>query len=375
MKRARKLGGQEAGRLGQRNGEIEETCKMKLRAFPRNKEFSASAPCRIDSGGTWDIKAMALPYELVSPTTVNIALNMRTTVTLSPFEKGRIRISSEGFSKAEEYNAICPALTGRFAIFAAAVRHAGLHGLKLKIKSDAPVRSAMGGSSTALVAAIKALSKALSYLEGRPLTKKQILYLSYHIEDAVSGGGCGMQDHGAAVYGGVNQWLWRYSKASSPYLRKRIGNSSLDRALSQRLLVAYSGKTHSSTAINRKWLSDFLSGKTTMGWIEANKMAHRFARALDVGDWDECAKCIRKEMAIRMEITPEAVVPETSLLIEQAESAGCGARFAGAGAGGVVWAIGPKEKIGQVKRMWQDTLKTIKSGKLLTCQVDDTGAI
>jgi len=231
----------------------------------------------------------------------------------------------------------------------------------------------MGGSSTALVAAIKALSKAVSYLGGRPLVKKEILYLAYHIEDAVSGGGCGMQDHGAAVYGGVNQWLWRYSKASSPYLRKRIGNSRLDRALSQRLLVAYSGKTHSSTAINRKWLGDFLSGKTTMGWIEANKMAHRFARALDVGDWDECAKCIRKEMAIRMEITPEAAVPETSLLIEQAESAGCGARFAGAGAGGVVWAIGPKKRINELREVWEQTLARIKGGRLLECRVEGKG--
>ena len=348
---------------------------MKYRIFPRNKVFSASAPCRIDTGGTWDIKAMALLYESLAPTTVNIALNMRTTVTLSPFEKGRVRISSEGFPRPEEYDALNPQLTGRFAIFAAAVKYMGLHGLEIKIRSDAPVRSAMGGSSTALVAALKALSKAASHLGGVPLTKKEILHLAYHIEDAISGGGCGMQDHGAAVYGGVNQWLWRYSKASSPYLRKRIGNRDLDRALSQRLLVAYSGKTHSSTAINRKWLGVFLSGKTTAGWIEANKVVHRFARALEAQNWNECAKCIRKEMAVRMEITPEAVVPETSLLIEQAESAGCGARFAGAGAGGVVWAIGTKEKIGRVKQMWRDTLKTIKSGKLLTCQVDDTGAI
>ena len=346
---------------------------MRLRLFPKNKEFTASAPCRIDSGGTWDIKAMALPYESISPTTVNIALSMRTTVSIAAFEKGKIKISSEGFSKAEEYDALRPALTGRFAIFAAMIRHAALHGLELKIKSDAPVRSALGGSSTALVAAIKALSKTLSYLGARPLTKKDILILAYHIEDAINHGGCGMQDHAAAVYGGVNQWLWRYSKSSSPFQRKRIGNNHFHRHLSRRLLVAYSGKTHSSLQINRKWVEDFLSGKTTQGWIEVNRTVSRFARALEEENWEDCARFIREEMTIRREITPEALVPETALLIEQAEEAGCGARFAGAGAGGVVWAIGPQKKVTELRKVWKKTLSTIKGARLLECRVEGMG--
>jgi len=346
---------------------------MKSRAFPRNKEFCASAPCRIDSGGTWDIKAMALPFESIGPTTVNIALNIRTTVTVRPFEKGKIRIHSEGFSRPEDYDAMHPALTGKFAIFAAAALHAGFHGLELRIKSDAPVRSAMGGSSTALVAAIKALSSALSYLGERPLTKKEILYLAYHIEDAISGGGCGMQDHGAAVYGGVNQWLWRYSKPSAPFVRKPIGNPDFNRALSQRLLVAYSGKTHSSLRINRRWLADFLSGKTTGGWTEVNRTVKRFARTLEKQEWKACAGFIRHEMSIRREITPDALVPETLVLIDQAEEAGCGARFAGAGAGGVVWAIGPKAQIGKLRKIWLQTLLGIKGGRLLLSEVDREG--
>ncbi|MBW1731434.1 MAG: galactokinase [Deltaproteobacteria bacterium] len=345
----------------------------RLKKFPCNKRFSASAPCRIDAGGTWDIKAMALPFEVIKPTTVNIALNLRTTVTLGPYKKDRIKIASEGFPRGEEADPWDVPLTGPFALIFAAIRYVGLHGVEVNIHSEAPVKSAMGGSSTALVATLKALSKVMLHLGQKPLVKGQILHLAYHLEDAISGGGCGMQDQAAAAYGGINQWVWQYSHRTMPFQRVKIGKREHMKALSSRLLVAYSGKTHASLRINHKWLKDFLSGKTTEGWIKANEVVHRFARSLQDSDWAGCAKWLRQEMAIRRQITPEALIPETSLLIDQAEQVGCGARFAGAGAGGVVWAIGPKERINKLRKVWTQTLAGIKSAKLLECRVDGRG--
>ncbi len=346
---------------------------MSIRGFPRGKRFSSSAPCRIDCGGTWDIKAMALPYECMEPTTVNLALDMRTTVTLEPYKKGRVLIISEGFSIHEEYDASTPGLKGNFAIFAAAVRCMGFHGVKVTIKSEAPIKSAMGGSSTALVACLHALSKAAENFGSRPLTKRNLLHLAYQIEDAVSGGGCGMQDQAAAVYGGINQWIWQYGNTARPFIRKNLAKQAKAKEVNQRLLVAYSGKTHSSLKINRKWIDDFLSGKTTRDWLQANETARRFALALEMGNWKECARWLQEEMAIRREITPEALIPQTSLLIEKAEELNCGARFAGAGAGGVVWAIGPKERIDELREVWRQTLKEIRGARLLSCKVDVKG--
>jgi D-glycero-alpha-D-manno-heptose-7-phosphate kinase len=61
----------------------------------------ASAPCRVDAGGTWDIKALALPLERKAPATVNMALTLRTTVTLHPYEDRQVKIFSRGFSHTE----------------------------------------------------------------------------------------------------------------------------------------------------------------------------------------------------------------------------------------------------------------------------------
>ncbi len=341
--------------------------------FPRDQSFSASAPCRIDSGGTWDIKALALPYEPLGPTTVNIAINMRTTVTLSPFDPGWIKISSKGFRNKQILSTEDLAPRGSFKSYIAAIKYFGMDGMEVHIDSRAPVKSALGGSSTALVATLKALSKALVYLHQPPLSRHQILMLAYHLEDAMSGGGCGLQDQAAATFGGANQWLWRHSRPGSPFVRRALLKKEGLENLSNRLLVAFSGKTHSSARINKKWINDFLSGKTLAGWIKVNQTVHKFADALTAQDWNECARCLREEMTIRKEITPEAILPITSTLIQMAEQAGCGARFSGAGAGGAVWAIGEASRIKRLKDAWGRTLAQVPRAHLLECKADHQG--
>ena len=158
----------------------------------RSHPVEASAPCRVDSGGTWDIKALALPMEEVNPVTINIALDLRTRTSLSPFEEGRVKVSSQGFARAEAYAFEGLRFDSPFGLFFAAISHFGFHGMEVTIRSDSPVRAALGGSSTALIALIKALSK-LSIFSGRKaLSGKEILHLGYHLEDGVSGGNCGL---------------------------------------------------------------------------------------------------------------------------------------------------------------------------------------
>ena len=121
--------------------------------------IEASAPCRVDAGGTWDIKALALPMERIEPATLNVALDLRTHVRLASLKEGWVGVASEGFSRAERYPMDRLPFNSVFGLFFAAVSHFGFHGLQVNIRSDSPVKSALGGSSTALVALLKALSK------------------------------------------------------------------------------------------------------------------------------------------------------------------------------------------------------------------------
>jgi len=336
---------------------------------------AASAPCRIDSGGTWDIKALALPFERIRPTTVNMALTLRSKVTLYPYEPGMVKIHSAGFSLSEIFPADRLPFDTRFGLFFAAVSYFGLHGIEVRIDSQSPVRSAMGGSSTALVALIKALCVAVGGTRGRPLSRGEILYLGYHLEDGVSGGNCGIQDQAAAVYGGVQEWEWRYGHGKSVFKRRPLLDRKGQQALSRRLLVAYTGKPHTALKINRQWIRDFVSGRTRAGWLKVNETVRSFGAAVAAKDWDQAARLIREEMAVRREITPEALTPLSRELIEKAEDGGCGARFTGAGAGGSLWAIGDVERIDNLRSVWERRLAGVKGARLLNCAIDPSGVI
>ncbi len=345
-----------------------------VRKILEHQPIKASAPCRIDSGGTWDIKALALPLERSAPVTVNMALNLRTWVTLSPLKDGWAKVSSEGFPRGAQHPYGSFPFKPPFGLFFAAISHFGFHGLRVRIRSDSPVKSALGGSSTALIALIKALSKLRVMLGEKKLSAKDILHLGYHLEDGVSGGNCGIQDQAAAVYGGVNRWTWHYGVRSSPYKREPLLGLKGQKELSNRILVAFSGKSHVSSRINRTWINDFLSGPTRPGWVKVNDKVNRLAEAIKEEDWNKAASLLRDEMAIRREITPEALIPITEKLVDQAESAKCGARFAGAGAGGSIWALGEVDRIRRLRKIWETTLASTRGARILDCAIDPLGA-
>ena len=66
-----------------------------------NRPVTASAPCRVDMGGTLDISTFYNAFRYLDPCTFNIALDLRTRVTLLPYRAGRVKVSSRGFPAAE----------------------------------------------------------------------------------------------------------------------------------------------------------------------------------------------------------------------------------------------------------------------------------
>ena len=74
----------------------------------KDHPIGASAPCRIDFGGTLDISSFYYPLRHLTPTTVNLALDRRTAVTLRPNGDGRIRVASAGIAEAAFAPAAAP---------------------------------------------------------------------------------------------------------------------------------------------------------------------------------------------------------------------------------------------------------------------------
>ncbi|MEJ2100261.1 MAG: hypothetical protein P8X68_09810 [Desulfobacterales bacterium] len=180
----------------------------KFQRILEKQPIEASAPCRIDMGGTLDIRTFNYPLRHLFPCTFNIAVGLRTRVRLLPYHNDRIKISSEGFESAEFPIDQAPFAHPLGLMFAIAV-YFNAQNIHIQIESPSPPRSALGGSSSAAVALVAAFSKLIELADLKaPLSRPQIAVLAHGLEETVAGVSCGFQDQLAAIYGGVNAWLW-----------------------------------------------------------------------------------------------------------------------------------------------------------------------
>lgn len=340
----------------------------------KSDRIEASAPCRIDMGGTLDISSFYYPLSYLNPCTFNIALDMRTQVQILPFDKGYIKISSKGFESAEFALEKVPFDHPMGLMFAIAA-YFQIDGIHINIESGSPTRSALGGSSVAAVALIAAFNLLLEKV-GRPVVSHdRIPLLAHGIEESVAGVPCGFQDQLAAVYGGINAWYWKGAGFSQPYIRKPLAQPEQFELLSDHLLLAYCGIPHESKNINGQWVKQFITGECRTQWIDIAECTRAFVDAFASLDIAEAVKQMNRETAVRVDMTPDVLDDIGLQLVNSALTLDCGARFTGAGGGGCIWALGNKERISELKIAWTQVLSQRKEACLLDVNIDSKGLL
>ena len=345
-----------------------------FRSIIESRQIEASAPCRIDMGGTLDISTFYYPLGHLNPCTVNMAISLRTRVRLLPYDKGIIKVSSKGFESAEYPIDEAPfdhPLGLMFAI-ASYFRAEGVH---IDIDSSSPPRSALGGSSVAAVALIRAFSQIFEQMNIKPLSRQQIAILAHTLEASVAGVPCGLQDQLAAVYGGANAWFWQAYTGKPSFKKKTIISKQSFSDFKHHLLLAYCGVPHESKNINQKWVQQFLAGKNRELWAEIVICTQKFAKALTNRNFKTAVASMNREMAIRKKMTPEVVDTVGEQLVGSAVENNCGARFTGAGGGGCIWALGALEDIDKLKSIWERVLSIRKDARLIDVKIDSEGVL
>ncbi len=349
--------------------------KDSLRDLLEGTDITASAPCRVDMGGTLDISTFYYPLRHLSPCTVNLALDLRTRVRLLPHEPGKIAIRSRGFEPAEFSSAALP-FSHPLGLICAVAAYFQADGVAIEIHSESPVRSGLGGSSVAATALMAAFSAAMAHLgQSRRLYRRETAIIAHALEESIAGVPCGLQDQLAAAYGGVNLWEWHGRVKEGVFEKRELVRSSpaLSR-LSGHLLLAYCGRPHESADINGRWVRRFLSGKDRDRWREIIGLTRDFAHALENGNFAGAGKRMIRETRIRREMTPDVLTDTGIELVRLAEEENCGARFTGAGGGGCLWALGETENIARLREIWQDLLSR-KGGYPLAPKIDSDGLI
>ncbi|MCF8110643.1 MAG: galactokinase [Desulfobacteraceae bacterium] len=346
--------------------------KERVQGVLRQYRILASAPCRIDMGGTLDISSLFYPLAHLGPCTFNIALDMRTRMSLHPWKPGLVRAESTGFSPAEYRLEEAPFDHSLGLMFAVAA-YFGIDGILIRADSASPPRSALGGSScaaVALVAAYFALLEAAGYdcpgLEVIPV-------LAHGIEESIAGVPCGMQDQLAAAYGGVSAWYWEQKAGRPGWRRRELLDPKETGRLNERILVAYCGVPHESVDINAEWICRFLAGKDRARWSEIVDITKKFTDAFSSRDYDAAVCYMNRETEIRRDITPRVVDETGAELIEAAIAENCGARFSGAGGGGCIWAFGSAKDISGLRGKWSAVSARRPGVRILEAKVDARG--
>jgi D-glycero-alpha-D-manno-heptose-7-phosphate kinase len=345
-----------------------------IRSVLELEPLEASAPCRVDMGGTLDLSTFYLPLHHLGPCTFNVALDLRTRVTLRPFDKGRIRISSLGFEDLVVDSRQAP-FRHPLGLMSAVAAYFQADGVHIDIRSESPPRSALGGSSVAAVALIWAFSKALA-ASGAPLPDRgDIAVLAHAIEQSVAGVPCGMQDQLAAVYGGVNGWHWNADPSARPFERQPLVSRSDCADFGRHLLVAYCGVPHVSKDINGTWVRQFVEGRQRETWHRIVDCSKEFISAIAGRDYKTALSLMNQETDLRRQLTPEVLDDMGAALVDAARQNRCGARFTGAGGGGCLWALGQTEDIERLKPVWTEILGRRESAGILETRIDADGLL
>jgi D-glycero-alpha-D-manno-heptose-7-phosphate kinase len=298
----------------------------------------ATAPTRIDlAGGTLDI----WPIYLFHPgaVTVNCAIDRRAWARVETGVTG-VRIESKDTLAKAEGRDVSEVLGGGGSLVAYILRALGIDsGVKVVTHSRVPAGSGLGGSSALAVAIVAAAARAF----GKELDADSMWPVVRDAEAQNMGVPAGMQDHLAAIHGGV---LGIHLDPGAV----RAARLATDPArVEESLLLVDAGVTRFSGINNWEVFKGQIDGneqvRGALGRIVS--AAGRLRDALEAHRYDDVAPLMDDEWQARKQLAPGVTTPEIDRIAELAREAGGAAKVCGAGGGGMVavWAVpGKREK-------------------------------
>lgn len=331
-------------------------------------EWRARAPVRFcDLGGWTDTRIV--PRGAV----LNFAARMYTYVTLRVQEgAGGFTLESldtdERYSFSDvrrmEYNGVLDLLKAAVARSGIETRRGGLYPVRrevtVQVRSDAPPASGLGSSAALGVAAMGALAA----YHNRRLLPHELARESQLLEVEDLKLECGVQDQFAAAYGGVSFMEVEYPNA-------RVFPLPLSAAtrceLEDRFVLVYTGKSHFSSAMHQKVISEAERHRGDFDQLAKAAVAGKEALLSD--DLDAFAGAMNANWQAQKNLHPDITTPEIEALHKAAFQAGAlGFKANGAGGGGTVTILVKRNHNTRVRRIAEEM-----GMQVLPALIDTTG--
>jgi D-glycero-alpha-D-manno-heptose-7-phosphate kinase len=240
--------------------------------------------------------------------------------------------------------------------------------LQLTTRVDVPSGSGLGGSSTLVVAALKAYAELLNH----PLDDYDLAHSAWVIEREEAGLKGGSQDQYAAAFGGFN--FMEFSGKSKVLVNPLRIKDSIVSELEASLLLFYTGASRDSAAIIAEQSKNVDAGNETAidAMHQIKQEAIRMKEALLKGDFCLLHDVLRSSWEAKKRMASRIVNERIETMYERALEAGAHcARISGAGGGGfMMFLTDPmrKDRVAEALRRCNDV------GIVYGCHFTEVGA-
>jgi D-glycero-alpha-D-manno-heptose-7-phosphate kinase len=305
----------------------------------------ATAPTRVDlAGGTLDIWPLGLFHP--GAMTVNVAIDRRAWARVEVGGTGVVIESKDTPSRVEarDLSELLARPDPPLAAHVLAALGVG-SGVRVSTRSRVPPGSGLGGSSAIAVAVAGAAERAL----GLGLDREALLPLVRDAEVRALGVPTGLQDHAAALHGGVN--AVRFERGGTRVERLAADPGRIE----EHLLLVDAGQNRFSGLNNWDVFRGQVEGRAGVrdGLGTIARVASAMRGALLQADFERVGGLLREEWSARKTLGPGVSTPEVDRIAAIAEELGGAAKVCGAGGGGMVavWAApgargeGPRERV------------------------------
>ena len=299
-----------------------------------SKIIRARAPLRIGiAGGGTDVDPYASEH---GGLVFNTTINRYAYCTLIPNDTDEMTVVSPNYGTFTQKLELPMKYEGDAEdLVRAVVNHFGItHGFKVFVRSDVPPGSGLGGSSTLMVAIIKAFSEWKKV----KMNKYELAALAFHLEREEIGLGGGKQDQYAAAFGGFNMM---YFTADSVEVKPLRLKDSVIKELQERSILCYTGRARESATIIEEQVKDLKKDSSKEeAYEESKRLAASIGRALKLKDVDGAAALLNLAWEQKKKFTSKISNETINTLYKTAMDNGAlGGKVSGAGGGGFMFFI------------------------------------
>lgn len=308
-----------------------------------SKIIRARAPLRVGiAGGGTDVEPYASEH---GGLVFNTTIDRYAYCTLIPNDTDEMTVISPNYGTLTEKLKLPMKYHGDADdLIRAAVNHFNVtEGFKVFVRSDVPPGSGLGGSSTLMVAIVKAFAEWKKV----KLNKYELAALAFHLEREEIRLGGGKQDHYAAAFGGFNMM---YFTSEGVEVRPLKLKDSIIKELQDRCILCYTGNARESATIIEEQVKELKKDASKEeAYEESKRLAVSIGRALKLKDVDGAAALLNLAWEQKKKFTSKISNQRINELYTTAMDNGAlGGKVSGAGGGGFMFFIcapGKREKV------------------------------